>query len=241
MAERGTPAEEHVTNVVKAPVWVNSFALVGELPIPWKVLLSKWGRIYVKHLVTDSLLLAQSSHLCLALPNSWIINCKCENEGSLECFAGREVIKKLLLDFMEGGFYNVKWLWYRRSVNRSVSYKFQYVGSIMFRKTHYIYLRCGIKSKCEAIQRCFNPSTTHFIMTPYGFYIIMLCISCVSGKALTTACCARRVRRTIQRVYKQTKMRGWISSNPGDNFRQKALEAAASRGKCQDPRLMNVP
>lgn len=227
--------QEHITALVKAPRSLNCFGLIGALPIPWDFILSRHGKIFLGSHLSKVMLMTTAKHLCLAVGHKWLIKCDCGNRSSLQCLSAKVVLAKICYDFIEGSYYNEKWLWYRGAVNIFSPRQFLYIGSIMFQGVHFIYLHCMDITKFSEVKACFDVRNTYFVVCNQGLFIILRCISCKSNTYIAAACCARRVRKLIARVIKHVWNRK-MTLCMSEQLCQHAVTASVTYGKCYDMR-----
>ncbi|AAB38735.1 E4 34K [Canine adenovirus 2] len=232
----------HVTAVVRVPKYCNCFALCYEIPILWDDVLHRHEKLLFGGFTCNAgIELIVTKHCCLAEAQTWRVHCHCSNSLSLQCMASKHVVQKVIEDFIKGGAMNKKYMWYREFVNSSRPDEINYVGSIIFRNTHYIYFRLSFfrtvhKACMEAIKRCINPELGVVLKSTYNYWLVLKCKSCSLQNYCSLKNCAVWVRSVIVRVLKEVEKTPVVlhqTTSKAEERRQSALRQAMMHGRCR--------
>ncbi|AEP16427.1 E4 34K [Equine adenovirus 1] len=239
---------DHITSVVRADKSLNGFALCYEIPIPWSFILSRHEQILLgEHTRAPGVELLVGDHCCVSEPQRWQVRCRCGDPMSLSCLAGKKVLTDIIRKFLEGAAFNRNQLWYREYVNEGHPDSVQYVGSIFYRGTHFIYLLLDsyyviLDLFLEAVGRCFNPDMGVFVKGFYNYWIILKCCSCPNYAFPCFGTCAVRVRRLVDAMLAELdKIPGVFvhrTTSRAERRRQRCLRQGIQYGRCIDVRRL---
>ncbi|APC26079.1 E4 ORF 34K [Bat mastadenovirus G] len=239
----GTEAPSHVTTVVRAPAYCNSFALCYELPIPWNEILTIHEKILLgKFTCCAGLELQLHRHACLAEPQLWRLHCHCDDQHSLQCLCSREVIRKVALDFIKGARMNRLHMWFREFVNSGRPDDINYVGSVVYNARHYLYFRLCFPFDAQAacidvIRTCLSPEMGFFLKGTYNFWLVLFCDRCAADRLQSLRKCAAKVRGTIRRLLETIESLDVMDflhvTTRAEDRRRHALRQSLLYGKCR--------
>ncbi|BBE29354.1 E4-34K [Bat mastadenovirus A] len=247
MAARPAPGHpSHVTTVVRAPAYCNSFALCYEMPIPWTEILSAHEKILLGyHTCCAGLELIFHKHDCLAEPQRWRLHCHCDDPQSLQCLSGKHVIKNVVLDFIKGARVNRLQLWFREFINSGRPDEITYVGSVMYNGVHFLYFRLcftyDVQQAClDLIRTCLSPEMGMLIRGTFGHWLVLTCDMCALHKLGCLKRCAVKTRRIIKTMLDAIENMEIVTfsylTSRGEERRRSALRQAMLYGRCRSIR-----
>lgn len=228
-------ATGHIVATVRSSPSCINFILNWELPVPWNYLFSEEDRwvLRMTNYCNCPLLVLNRQHKYVGGVEKWGLHCHCGNPYSLQCLSAAVIMQKALSLFIRGGGYNNKFLFYREMVNYHCSNALGLVGSIHFRGTHYIYLKCNQLLIYTMIRNSVYFGEFVPVVGSFGSYIIMVCKSCSCVSAETAQKCAERSRRILVNCYRVVRTRGtWRlkSAQECESHRQACLRKFVKYG-----------
>lgn len=240
----------HITTVVSAPNFLNCFAFAYEVPIPWQDILTRHEKFFFGDLTCPSgLELILHSHCCLAEPQSWRLHCHCSTRHTLQCLAGRHVVKNAAIKFISGARFNKTHLWYREYVNNERPDEITYVGSIMYKDVHYVYLKLSfstvmMEAALDAIKACLNPDMGFVLRGQFNYWVILKCIACPSSTYTCYRSCAVRTRAIVNRMLLEIEKIPMFTfrriTSRSEERRQTSLRRAMLHGRCTHVQSLSV-
>lgn len=191
----------HYAATIPSDVSQIYFECQYEIPLPWHYMLDEYGR----HLFrvyglgcTAGLELCYPRGPYLTGLGLWRLHCHCDKPNSLFCKAAAQYLKTMLCEFVRGMRYNSMFPQYRPYTNRGLSMSLTYIGSIMFRNKHFIYLEFA---NIWDLEVCVDHVSFGEGMVVCGLrsYIIFVCTSCRNLLEINACSCMRRTRMLIKR------------------------------------------
>ncbi|AEM06286.1 34K [Bat adenovirus 2] len=249
----GGDSPSHATVVVRAPNYWNCFAFCYEVPILWNEILNTHDKILLGNFVCcGGLELILTRHCCVSEPQCWRLHCHCSDSRQLQCLAGREVLRQLVLKILAGGVINRYHLWIRESINAGHPEEIVYVGSIIFDGIHYLYFTLTfnislIQWAIEEIAKHLNPDMGFIVRGKFNFWMVLKCRSCSVHNVTALKCCALRARKFVAKLLNALKSTVYLyvhwSTSKHEERRQKALRQAMLYNRCRhmsDLALVNL-
>lgn len=170
-----------------------------EIVVPWRFILSHQEWIFLKHSLCGGLELEQIcfSPETLCGRELWNFHCHCLKRSSLECRAGQVVMRSLMREIIRGCEYNRIFWWFREAVNLPSVSRVMYVGSVMFRGAHLVYMK--IMYDCDLkLLRMFHWGEVIYCDGDYANYIVLVCRRCHELSEPVARRCAHRLRHWLK-------------------------------------------
>ncbi|AMB43167.1 E4 34K [Bat mastadenovirus WIV12] len=204
-----TLRSSHRVGRIRSNPGCSVFVPLRELVIPWDLLF--FGQIYnlLKRLgifCFCSLKLTKCYRYIFG-HEDWDVHCHCQGQTSLQCLAGRQVMSMLHGEFIFGCNYNVMFKDYRSYVNHRLPGNIVYVGSVMFREYHLIYVRFKHLAELRFVLRYMSFGYACFIKTKQNM-LVLRCTYCKNLTSIASACCRRRTRKLLRRAIKILRRSG---------------------------------
>ncbi|BBF72846.1 E4 34K [Mastadenovirus eidoli] len=195
---------EHLVGEVTSSPSAACFWVTCRLPIPWKLILTKFQLHLFNQLFDFCWLCAGCDFFgswIVSGYESWRIHCHCEKSGSLQCLAAAALKRQFLQEFLIGTLYNFKFPFYRRYVNSNLPTEIvRYDGSVMYQGKHLIYIQFMLQSeKAKDIYISFFKDTVHYF-NPTTCTLIMLCHSCKSLTEIAVSSCMRNTKKVLRKL-----------------------------------------
>lgn len=179
-----------------------------ELAIPWTKIITKF-----ELMLLDSQLCYGAEVDMSWLENKhitglehWLVHCHCSNQLSLQCIAARVFMKSLLSEFIQGSWFNKEFMEYRVKANTFASERILYVGSIVFRDIHLIYIKIAKDEDAKKILTM-NLGEVVFCDCEYCFYGILICKNKCWKDWTMLNVCASRTSRLIKNMMMRCKLK----------------------------------
>ena len=201
MAVFRSPFQHKIIGHVKAPLSCLQLALHYEFPLPWHKMLYNWEyRLLKNYLCTGTRVLINFVDDLQSLIShkdfQWSVCCHDAHETSLEALARRVVITNIMKEIMTGFEYNIKYNFYRKFVNKNMGWRLFYVGSLMFRKLHLIFIKIDYWGDVMRIKRLkLNSAVVCYAYTTD--FLVLICNSCADNTRLSAINCAKRTRAML--------------------------------------------
>lgn len=198
----GARYQHKVIGYVQAPPSCLSLAMNYEIPIPWKHILEHWEYSLLKDYLCSSTRFRVTSFSFEHMihhhePFMWMVCCHESGEDdSLQTRARRAVILNLVKELVHGCDYNVLFPFYRPYVNKRLSFRFLYEGSVVFRNIHLIFLRFNYWGDVARVRRLGFENAV-FCVGFTGVYLVILCHQCSDLKRRSAKACAERTRSKL--------------------------------------------
>lgn len=170
-----------------------------EIVVPWRYILAHEEWIFLQHSLCGGMELEQIafSPETLCGRELWNFHCHCLKKGSLECRAGQVVMRSLMREIIKGCEFNRIFWWFREAVNLASVSRVMYVGSVLFRGAHLVYMKvmydCDLK-----LLRAYHWGEVIYCDGDYANYIVLVCRRCHELSEPTARRCARRLRRWLK-------------------------------------------
>lgn len=211
----------HFAAVIPADVSQIYFECQFEIALPWHYMLTEYERHIFRVYglgCTAGLELCYPRGPYMAGLGNWKLHCHCDKPYSLFCLAAAEYLKNMLCEYVRGMRYNSLFTFYRPYANRNLPMYITYIGSVLYRQMHFVYLEFAQRWDLEL---CVNYISFGEGMVVCGLrnYIIFVCRSCASLREVAACSCMRRTRKLIVRCLNimSLKMSG---KHAGPNFRE---------------------
>lgn len=193
--------QHKVIGYVQAPDSALCLAMNYEIPVPWKHILEHWEYALLKdylcigtrfRVTCDSF----ASLVRRGQPLMWTVCCHDRHEDSLEARARRAFMMQLVKELLSGADYNILFPFYRSFVNKNLSFRFLYEGSLMFRGLHLIFLRFNYWGDVSRV-RALKYSKAVFCVGFSGVYMVVICSHCADLSNRSAMACAERTRSKL--------------------------------------------
>lgn len=193
--------QHKVIGYVEAPISALCLAMNYEIPIPWRHILEHWEFNLLKdylcigtrfRVTCDSFEHIVRHHL----PLMWTVCCHDRHEDTLQARARRTVMMQLVKELVSGSDYNTMFPFYRSFVNKDLSFRFLYEGSLMFRGVHLIFLRFSYWGDVAKV-RALNFTNAVFCAGFSGVYAVIMCNQCSDFSWSSARACAERTRSKL--------------------------------------------
>ncbi|AMB43041.1 E4 34K [Bat mastadenovirus WIV13] len=202
--------DSHHVGRVRSNPGCSFFIPLRELVIPWDLLFQGGAYRILKQLglfCFSSITLPGSCYYIFGY-EEWDVHCHCYNAYSLQCLAGKKIMYYLHVEVMYGCNYNIMFKDYRPYVNYKMPGNFIYIGSVMFRKFHLIYIRFKFLRELRYCIKVVSFGDACYIKTNHNMLVIK-CISCKNLTDIAAACCRRRIRKLLLKCVKAIRSQRW--------------------------------
>lgn len=219
----------HVVATVRSVPGLVNFIIDCELPIPLRKLFpshEKWILNLLDYCPAPlNLINPQRKFVCGQ--ERWAVHCHCFKPFSLQCLAGGALVSKVLKNYIYGARFNAKFLMYREICNYNCSDSLAYIGSIMYKKTHFIYLKVRHDDMYLLLRKNVRFGNHVGVCSIFGNYIIITCKKCHNINYNNVQSCAYRTRKKIVQCYKTLYVaKKWklVSAQSQESYRQSCLK-----------------
>lgn len=218
----------HVVATVRSVPGLINFILNLEMPVPINRLFNhheKWILQFISY-CSCPLMLLNPQRKFVGGHERWAIHCHCKDPYSLQCLCAAVVMQKAISLYVYGAGFNSKFLFYREICNYNCSNMFGYVGSVYFRKFHYIYLKIKDDEMYVHLRKKMLFGNHVCTSTIFGNYIILICKNCKSLSPAAVQACARKVRKKIVHCYKtldEKKQWKFVNAQKYEKFRTSCI------------------
>lgn len=219
----------HVVATVRSVPGLVNFIVDCELPIPIRKLFpdhEKWILNFLDYCPAP-LNLTNPQRKFVCGQERWSVHCHCAKPFSLQCIAGAVIVQRAIQIYIRGAGFNAKYLLYREICNYNCSDCLAYIGSIMYRGTHFIYIKIKFDDMYVTLRKMVAFGNHVSICSIFGNYIILECKRCKILSTMNVQHCAYRSRKKLVNCYKaihSTKRWKLISSQSRERFRQSCFK-----------------
>lgn len=197
-----SPFQHKLLGYVEAPVSCLPLAMNFEFPIPWQYILQPWEyrllRLYLCTATRFSLGRGSDFYYLVKhkLPFMWSVCCHDAHENTLEARARRVVVTNLMKELMAGFGFDIKFKFYRKYVNKNLSFRVLYEGSVMFRDIHLIFVKIDYWGDVVRIKRLRLKNAV--VCSAFtGDYLVIFCKGCRGLKRSLAKECAFKTRAAL--------------------------------------------
>lgn len=194
------PTYQHkIIGYVAAPLSCLPLAMNQEFPIPWKHILPSWEYALLKNYlcIASRFKMEWDGDLALMIrrnqPLLWSVCCHDQHENTLQALARRVVVTQLLKELVSGFEYNLKFPFYRKIVNKNLSFRILYEGSLVFRGKHLIFVKINYWGDISRIRKL-KFSNAVICRGFTGVYLVLFCDSCSNMAEYSARLCAANTR-----------------------------------------------
>lgn len=220
----------HPLSLVRSTPSAIVFVPCFELPIPWPKILTNYEMVLLEPQLCYGL---ELDTMCFRRKyltgfENWILHCHCGNSKTLQCMAAKVVLNNLVEEILIGTWFNRFHLEYRNYVNQRVSESVLYVGSVIFRQTHLIYIKISHDVDAAKIAQL-NLGEAVWCDCDYCSYMVLICRNRCYRSDVMLKCCARRTRRMMGKMLRVCESRKLSLLEPK---RQEALRKMFTYKSC---------
>lgn len=226
----------HDVSAVRGMAGCVGFTVFMEWPVPWDMILTsyEWHMMKTFMNVCVSCATIDLRRSSVIHGNEvWTIHCHCSRPGSLQCKAGGILLATWFHRVVYGASINQRCIWYREVVNYGMPKEVMYVGSVVCRGRHLIYLNVRYDVHAEIARAMVSWGWCQHAYGVMNNLIVLCCIYCADLSEIRLRCCAKRTRRLMRRAVRAIMSRSHrrLRVSRAEIIRQDILRDLYVRGR----------